>query len=230
VFSEPVREASPAAHGAQSSFGRFAGRRTLKTSRHGWCDTVGRRMAAPAQGGRGNSGENSERDTGITGSAPPVAPVVHPGQRELDIGKGPPGACGDHGADFGQSSGRVVVRAWPVPHQRRPVPVVSEEMSKLLAAEVAKFLEFFAQRGQMPIKLPRQRKGRMNHTDLHHGLAGTSSLSASHNARAISARQELLPAENVVATLPGQGNGRPVSLSRDRFPASPGVSRRARRR
>jgi hypothetical protein len=108
------------------------------------------RVAALAQGRRGDCGENSEWDSRVTGAAPPVVAVVHPGQRELDIGEGLPGAGDDHGADFIQSPGRVPVCAWPVARQRRSVLVVCYEMIKLFVAEVAEFLEFFAQCGQMP--------------------------------------------------------------------------------
>ena len=89
--------------------------------------------------------------TSIAGTAPPVVAVVYPGQSELDIGEGLPGASGHKGADFIQSSGRVPVhRARTVPHEARPVLVVRDQMSKLYMTEVALPLEFFTQSRQMP--------------------------------------------------------------------------------
>ena len=108
-------------------------------------------MACLAQGRCRDPRENNPRDTSIAGTAPPVVAVVHPGQSELDVGEGLPGAGGHKGADFIQSSGRVPVhRARSVPQQRRPVLVVRDQMSKLYMTEVALPLEFFAQSGQMP--------------------------------------------------------------------------------
>jgi hypothetical protein len=104
-----------------------------------------------AHGRRRDPRENNARDTSIAGTAPPVVALVDPGQSELDIGKGLPGASGHKGADFILSSGRVPVhRARTVPQQRRPVLVVRDQMSKLYMTESPLPLEFFAQIGQMP--------------------------------------------------------------------------------
>ena len=59
-----------------------------------------RAMARSAQGRRRDPRENNARDTRIAGTAPPVVAVVHPGQSELDIGEGLPGAGGHKGTDF----------------------------------------------------------------------------------------------------------------------------------
>ena len=132
-------------------------------------------MARSAQGRRRHPRENNARDTSIAGTAPPVVAVVYPGQSELDIGEGLPGASGHKGADFIQSSGRVPVhRVRTVPHEARPVLVVRDQMSKLYMTEVALPLEFFTQSRQMPGEpaaadraLPRRwRKKGLNHPDL----------------------------------------------------------------
>lgn len=108
-------------------------------------------MARLAQGRRRDPREINARNISIAGTAPPVVAVVHPGQSELDVGEGLPGAGGHKGADFIESSGRVPVhRARTVPEQRRPVLVVRDQMSKLYMTEASLPLEFFAQIGQMP--------------------------------------------------------------------------------
>jgi hypothetical protein len=88
------------------------------------------------------------RDAGIAEAAPTVAAVVHPGQRELDIGESLPGAGGDRSADLVQCSCRIRVhRVGSIPGQPPPVLVMSREMGELFIAEISLPLELFAQGG-----------------------------------------------------------------------------------
>jgi hypothetical protein len=134
------------AAGTKLAAARTAGALEERFSSPVRCGPDGAWLAGQAQGGRGDRSEYGPRDIGSAAAAPTVPAVVHPRERQLDIGEGLPGAGDHHRADLIESSDRAHIhRARPVPGQRTSVLTVRDEMSKLLIAEVALPLEFFAQ-------------------------------------------------------------------------------------